>query len=123
VEGRVVALLGLSFKPETDDIREAPALSIAKALLERGAVVRAYDPVAIEEAGRMVPEMACCEDAYAALEGADAVAIVTEWNQFRMLDLPRVKALMKKPVMIDMRNIYNPARMRAEGFFYTGVGV
>lgn len=123
VDGRVVALLGLSFKPETDDIREAPALAIARALLDRGATVRAYDPVAIAEASRAVPEMECCEDAYAALDGADAMAIVTEWNQFRMLDLPRIKGLMKSPVMIDMRNIYNPDRMRSEGFHYTGVGV
>ncbi len=123
VEGRVVAILGLSFKPETDDIREAPALDIARALLERGAVVRAFDPAAMAEASRAVPDLVCCKDAYEALEGADAMAIVTEWNQFRMLDLPRVKELMASPVMIDMRNIYDPKHMRAEGFLYTGVGV
>jgi UDPglucose 6-dehydrogenase len=123
VEGRVVAILGLSFKPETDDIREAPALDIARTLLERGAVVRAFDPAAMAEASRAVPDLVCCKDAYEALDGAAAVAIVTEWNQFRMLDLPRVKELMASPVMVDMRNIYDPRRMRAEGFLYTGVGV
>ena len=123
VEGRTVALLGLSFKPQTDDIREAPALDIARALIARGASIRAYDPAAMAPASRAVPEMICCKDAYDAVDGADAMAIVTEWNQFRMLDLSRVKECMAAPVMIDMRNIYDPARMRADGFVYHGVGV
>ncbi len=123
IEGRTVAILGLSFKPQTDDIREAPALDIARALIDGGAKIRAYDPAAMAEASREVPEMVCCKDAYDALDGAHVVAIVTEWNQFRMLDLARVKETMIEPIMVDMRNIYDPVRMRDEGFVYYGVGV
>lgn len=123
VAGRTVAMLGLSFKPETDDIREAPAIDIARALIDRGATVRAYDPAAMAPAGQAVPELVCCKDAYEALDGADVVAIVTEWNEFRMLDLGRARALMNAPRMVDMRNIYDGAQLRAHGFDYVGVGV
>ena len=123
VSGGTVALLGLSFKPETDDIREAPALDIARGLIERGATVRAYDPAAMGPAERELPGLVCCKDAYEALAGADVFAIVTEWNEFRALDLDRVRQVMNAPRMVDMRNIYDGAIVRAQGFEYTGVGV
>ena len=123
VEGKTVGMLGLSFKPETDDIREAPALDIASELVKRGATVRAYDPAAMEASQKVLPELICCEDAYDALTGADVMTIVTEWNEFRMLDLTRAKELMAAPRMVDMRNIYDGASMAAAGFEYKGVGV
>jgi UDPglucose 6-dehydrogenase len=122
VEGKTVAILGLAFKPETDDIREAPALDIVRGLIDRGAKVRAYDPAAMAEAGRQVPEMTLCKDAYEALTDADAMAIVTEWNEFRMLDLSRAKSLMAEPRMVDMRNIYGASQMSEAGFQYFSVG-
>ena len=123
VEGKTVGMLGLSFKPETDDIREAPALYIASELIKRGATVRAYDPAAMEASQKVLPELICCEDAYDALTGADVMTIVTEWNEFRMLDLTRAKEVMAAPRMVDMRNIYGGASMAAAGFEYKGVGV
>ena len=123
VEGKTVGMLGLSFKPETDDIREAPALDIASELVKRGATVRAYDPAAMEASQKVLPELICCEDAYDALTGADVMTIVTEWNEFRMLDLTRAKEVMAAPRMVDMRNIYDGASMAAAGFEYKGVGV
>ncbi|CAM9102569.1 unnamed protein product [Discosporangium mesarthrocarpum] len=123
VDGRVVAVLGLSFKPETDDLREAPAIDIVRELQARGATVRAYDPAALEEAEQQLPGLVRCADAYEAVEGADVAAIVTEWNQFRMLDLERMKERMARPVLVDMRNIYDGDTMRGLGFEYTGVGV
>ena len=122
VEGKTVAMLGLSFKPETDDIRESPALVIARGLLARGARIRAYDPAAMAAAGLELPELVLCKDAYEALEGADVMAIVTEWNEFRALDLSRARQFMASACMVDMRNIYDPARIAAEGFRYFGVG-
>jgi UDPglucose 6-dehydrogenase len=121
-DGRTVAVLGLSFKPETDDMREAPALSIIRGLLDRGASIRAYDPAAMAEAGRMVPEMVLCKDVYEALTGADVMVIVTEWNEFRMIDLSRAGELMAEPRMVDLRNIYNRERIEEAGFQYWGVG-
>ena len=123
VNGRVVAVLGLSFKPGTDDLREAPAVDIVRELLSRGATVRAYDPAALEEAGALLPDLVCCDDAYEALAGAEVAAIVTEWNQFRMLDLEQMKERMARPVLVDMRNIYDADKMSGLGFAYTGVGV
>mgnify|MGYP006140664693 FL=1 len=123
VEGKTVGMLGLSFKPETDDIREAPALDIASELIKRGATVRAYDPAAMKASQKVLPELICCEDAYDALTGADVMTIVTEWNEFRMLDLTRAKEVMAAPRMVDMRNIYDGASMAAAGFEYKGVGV
>jgi UDPglucose 6-dehydrogenase len=122
LEGRTVAVLGLSFKPETDDVRESPALDIIRFLLERGAAVRAYDPQAMPEAGRLLPEISLCKDAYEACLGADALVIVTEWNQFRMLDVERVKSLLREPIMVDLRNIYKPDHLRQAGFHYVSVG-
>jgi UDPglucose 6-dehydrogenase len=122
VSGRTIAVLGLSFKPETDDMRESPALDIVRGLLERGAGVRAFDPAAMETAAQLMPKIVPCKDAYAACEGADALVIVTEWNQFRMLDLERVRSLLSEPILIDLRNIYEPDRMLAAGFRYVSVG-
>jgi UDPglucose 6-dehydrogenase len=122
VRDRTLAVLGLSFKPETDDMREAPSVDIIQALLERGATVRAYDPQAMAHAAKMLPAIIPCEDAYEACEGADGLVIITEWNQFRMLDLKRAKDLLRQPVLVDLRNIYDPASMRAAGFRYVCVG-
>ena len=120
--GKTVAILGLSFKPETDDIREAPAIDIIRGLLERGAAIRAFDPHALEQAARVIPELKACRDVYEACSGADALVIVTEWNQFRMLDLARETQSMRCPVVVDLRNIYEPEPMRKAGFTYVGVG-
>ncbi len=119
---KVVAILGLSFKPETDDIREAPAISIVRGLLDRGASIRAYDPAAMAEAGRQVPEMDLCKDVYEALTDADVMVIVTEWNEFRMIDLQRAMEIMSEPKMVDLRNVYDPVRTREAGFQYWSVG-
>jgi UDPglucose 6-dehydrogenase len=120
--GRVIGLLGLAFKPNTDDLREAPALDIAKVLLAAGAQVRAYDPAAMEGCRILLPEIEYMEDAYEVAAGADAFVLVTEWKEFRELDLVRVKSSMKQPVVIDGRNIYDPAVMRGHGFTYRGIG-
>jgi len=122
VKGKQIAVLGLSFKPETDDMREAPSVDIIRALVEKGARVRAYDPVAAEQAKKVLPEIEYAEDEYAAAGGADALVFMTEWNQFRALDMNRVKGLMRTPKVADLRNIYEPERMRGLGFDYVGVG-
>jgi UDPglucose 6-dehydrogenase len=119
---RTIGVLGLSFKPETDDMREAPSVDIIQALLERGAHVRAYDPQAMPHAAKVLPAIVPCKDAYGACEDADALVIITEWNQFRMLDLRRAKELLRQPLIVDLRNIYEPASMRAAGFRYICVG-
>jgi len=120
--GKTVAVLGLTFKPNTDDMRDAPSLVIVPALREAGATVRAYDPEGMAEAEKLLPGVAWCDSAYAALEGADALVILTEWNEFRGLDLRRVKAALRQPVVADLRNIWNPGEMAALGFRYTSVG-
>lgn len=122
VEGRTVAMLGLSFKPETDDVRDSPAVEIVRALQERGAHVRAFDPEAMRPAAEHLPDMTLCKDAYGACDGADVLVLATEWNQFRMLDLDRVKAALARPVIVDLRNVYDPTPMAAAGFRYYGVG-
>jgi UDPglucose 6-dehydrogenase len=122
LKGKTVAVLGLAFKPETDDMREAPAVGIIRDLLEDGANVRAYDPVAKSEAMKLLPEIAYADDEYAAVKGADALVFVTEWNQFRALDLTRIRDLMATPKVADLRNIYEPEDMRELGFEYVGVG-
>jgi UDPglucose 6-dehydrogenase len=120
--GRVIGLLGLAFKPNTDDMREAPSLDIAKVLIAAGASVRAYDPAAVERARMLVPDVEYLKDAYEVANGADALVLVTEWNEFRQLDLKRIKQLMRQPVIIDGRNIYDPAALKELGFTYRGVG-
>src|SRR5712691_7382013 len=122
LEGKRVAVLGLAFKPETDDIREAPALDIIRGLLERGATVSAYDPVAKPAVERLLPQIEYAADEYAASSGAEVLVFVTEWNQFRALDMERIRGLMKTPRIADLRNIYEPADMRELGFEYVGVG-
>ncbi len=120
--GKVVAILGLSFKPQTDDIRESPALDIVDALRERGASVRAHDPAAMNECRAMWDDVEFTDDAYGAADGADALVIVTEWNQFRALDLDRLHRLLARPLIVDLRNIYEPAKLAAAGFEYVSVG-
>jgi UDPglucose 6-dehydrogenase len=120
--GRVIGLLGLSFKPNTDDMRQAPSIEIAKVLLAAGAEVRAYDPAAVERARMLLPEVEYLKDAYQVAAGADAIVLVTEWNEFRQLDMARIKKLMRHPVVIDGRNIYDPSVMRKLGFTYRGIG-
>ena len=122
LSGKTLAVLGLSFKPNTDDIREAPALDIIARLRAAGAGIRVYDPVAMDNAKSVLTDVSYCEDAYSACEGADAVVIVTEWNQFRNLDLQRVKALLSAPIFFDFRNIYDPEKLRSLGFVYISVG-
>ena len=117
-----VAVLGLSFKPETDDMRAAPSLGIIRGLIEQGATVCAYDPVAMTEAQRIMPGVEYATDVYAAVSGADALVFVTEWNQFRALDMTRIRDLMKHPRIADLRNICDPTDMRELGFEYVGVG-
>lgn len=117
-----IGVLGLSFKPETDDMREAPAIDIIRAMQERGARVKAFDPVAMEEAKHSLPDVEFANDEYEVIEGADALVIITEWNQFRALDMEKVKSLLKSPKIADLRNIYEPEDMRELGFEYIGVG-
>jgi UDPglucose 6-dehydrogenase len=119
---RIIGLLGLAFKPNTDDLREAPSLDIARVLLAAGAHVRAYDPAAMEGARVKLPQVEYMRDAYGVADGSDALVVVTEWNEFRHLDLDRVKASMRMPVIVDGRNIYDPASMRELGFTYRGIG-
>jgi len=119
---QIVGLFGLSFKPNTDDMREAPSLEIARELLKRGATVRAYDPAAIEKAKTLLPGVEYRRNAYAVARGADAVVLVTEWNEFRHLDLAKLKRVMRRPVLVDGRNIYDPGQMRGLGFVYRGIG-
>ncbi len=122
LEGKTVAVLGLSFKPETDDIRESPAITIIDGLREGGARVRAFDPVAMDACRELWDDVTFCDSPYDAAEGADGLVIVTEWNRFRFLDTQRLKELLKEPLIIDLRNIYEPAKMGAAGFRYLSLG-
>jgi UDPglucose 6-dehydrogenase len=122
VSGKTIAVLGLTFKPNTDDMRDSPSLDIVPALIAAGAKVRAYDPKGMDEAKHMLDGVDWCKGAYDTMGDADALAILTEWNEFRALDLDKVRSLMKAPVMIDLRNIYNPDDMAEAGFDYTCIG-
>ncbi len=122
LSGKTVALLGLSFKPDTDDIRESPALTLIEGLKRRGAEIRAYDPASMQATAEIEPDITYASDAYEAVAGADVAVIVTEWNQFRALDLAKVKERMNEPVLIDLRNIYQPGEMEAAGFRYDSIG-
>jgi UDPglucose 6-dehydrogenase len=122
VRGKTVAVLGLTFKPNTDDMREAPAIALITALKDLGATVRGFDPVGMEQARATLPEIAYADSAYACIDGADALVIATEWDAFRALDLARIKSLLKSPVVVDLRNIYRLEDMRRHGFVYTSVG-
>jgi len=120
--GKTLAVLGLAFKPETDDIRDAPALTIISTLLEHGAVVRAHDPAAMREAAKVLADVKYCANAYEACEGADALILMTEWNEYRALDLDRIKTLLNEPIFIDLRNVYPADAVREKGFRYHSVG-
>ena len=122
LRGKTIGLLGLAFKPNTDDMREAPSTHVAGILQSAGARVRAYDPVAMKVAARMLPDVELADDAYELAEGCDALIVITEWNEFKNLDLARIRDLMKQPVLVDGRNIYDPATMKELGFHYRGVG-
>ncbi|HLI13215.1 MAG TPA: UDP-glucose/GDP-mannose dehydrogenase family protein [Alphaproteobacteria bacterium] len=122
VAGKTIAVLGLTFKPNTDDMRESPSLDIVPALRRAGAAVRVFDPEGMQEAKKLLDGVAWCQSAYDTMADADALAIITEWNEFRALDLARVKSLLKEPVIVDYRNIYEPEEMKAAGFRYTCVG-
>ncbi|WP_315833646.1 UDP-glucose/GDP-mannose dehydrogenase family protein [Bradyrhizobium prioriisuperbiae] len=122
LRGKVIAVLGLTFKPNTDDMREAPSIPLITALQDMGATVRAFDPVGMEQARLEMPDIRYCEDAYRCAEGADALVIVTEWEQFRALDLDRLKREMACPIVIDLRNIYNSDELTKRGFLYQSIG-
>jgi UDPglucose 6-dehydrogenase len=122
LRGKTIAMLGLTFKPNTDDVREAPSLALVTALQDMGARVRAYDPVGMEQAKQVLADVTYSRGPYDCVEEADAVVIVTEWEQFRALDLERVRDLMACPVMVDLRNIYRPEDMKKYGFAYTSIG-
>ncbi len=122
VRGKTVGVLGVAFKPNTDDMRDAPSMAIVPALQDAGATVRAYDPAAMHEAGPLLPGVQWCADAYDAAVGADVLVIITEWNEFRALDLDRVGASMTQKVLVDLRNVYRAEDVRAQGFRYTSIG-
>jgi UDPglucose 6-dehydrogenase len=122
LKGKTVALLGLTFKPNTDDMRDAPSLDVAPALIDKGATVQAFDPEGMHEAAKLLDGVVFRDGPYDAVEGADVVVILTEWDQFRALDLDRVKLLLKQPVMVDLRNVYRPEDMKARGFRYSSIG-
>jgi UDPglucose 6-dehydrogenase len=122
LKGKTIGVLGLSFKPETDDLRKAPALKIIEDLLEAGMKVRAYDLAAMGPAARLLKGVNFCEDEYEAARDADALIVVTEWNQFRSLDLNRLKSVMKNLNIVDLRNIYEPETVRAAGFKHVSIG-
>ncbi|MEA3067104.1 MAG: UDPglucose 6-dehydrogenase, partial [Sphingomonadales bacterium] len=122
LRGKTIALLGLAFKPNTDDMREAPSIPLVKALVERGAAVSAYDPVARQQAELVLSGVDFADDAYAAADGADALVIVTEWDEFRALDLDRIAALLRGKVLVDLRNVYDRDEAEEAGLSYYGVG-
>jgi UDPglucose 6-dehydrogenase len=122
VQGKTVAVLGLTFKPNTDDMRDAPSLDIVPALVKAGATVRVYDPEGMKEARKLLNGVAWCENAYDAMTDADCLVIVTEWNEFRALDVNRMRQLLRRKLIVDLRNVYNPADMAAQGFTYHSIG-
>jgi len=122
VRGKTVAVLGLTFKPNTDDMRDSPAIAVVQTLQDAGATIRAYDPEGTEQAQKVLTDVAYCENAYETMEGADALVIVTEWDAFRALDLPRVKSLLSEPILVDLRNIYPRDMVESAGFTYHAVG-
>jgi len=122
LHGKVIGLLGLAFKANTDDMREAASIEIAQQLASKGALVRAYDPVAMENARSLMPEVELASDPYSMAKGCDALVVVTEWNEFKNLDLERIRSAMKTPILLDGRNIYDPAEMQSLGFTYRGIG-
>ncbi|HEV7570295.1 MAG TPA: nucleotide sugar dehydrogenase, partial [Thermoanaerobaculia bacterium] len=122
VKGKTIGILGLAFKPDTDDMRDSPAIPVIKGLQALGARIQAYDPQSMENSRAMFDNVGYCEDAYGTAEGADAIVLATEWNAFRALNFERIKKAMKVPNLIDLRNVYDPLRMKALGFYYSSVG-
>jgi len=122
VAGKTIGVLGLTFKPNTDDMRDAPSLDIVPELQKAGAIVKAFDPEGMDEAAKLLPDIQYCSGPYEAITGADVVLILTEWNQFRALDLDRVKLLMSQPIMVDLRNVYSAAELKVRGFAYHSIG-
>src|SRR5262249_56034957 len=122
VRGKTVAILGLTFKPNTDDMREAPSIPLITALQDMGAKVRVYDPVGMDQAKSVIGNVAFCNDAYSCAEGASVLVIVTEWEQFRALNFDRLKTVMAQPVLVDLRNVYRPEEIVRHGFVYESVG-
>jgi UDPglucose 6-dehydrogenase len=122
VTGKTIAVLGLTFKPNTDDMRESPSLSILPPLIEAGATIRAFDPEGMAESKKLLPGLDYCDDAYDTMIDADALVLLTEWNEFRALDLARIKQLLRQPIIVDLRNIYQPQEMTEAGFIYHSVG-
>jgi UDPglucose 6-dehydrogenase len=122
VRGSTIAVLGLTFKPNTDDMRDAPSIALIRALQDAGAKVRAYDPEGMKQARLVLENVEYSTTAYGCIEGADALVIVTEWDAFRALDLGRVRSLLKRPILVDLRNIYRPEETVRHGFTYVGVG-
>jgi len=120
--GKVIGVWGLSFKPNTDDLRDAPSMSVIHMLKNEGAVVRVYDPVAMDNARDIMPDLTYCDSPYSAAQDADAVFLVTEWNEFKQLDMARIHGLMRRPILLDGRNVYDPQQMREMGFIYRGMG-
>jgi UDPglucose 6-dehydrogenase len=122
LQGKTVGVLGISFKPNTSDLRESPALTIIERLLAGGCTVRAFDPASMDEGLKLLPKMIPCADAYEVAKGSDALILITEWNQFRNLDLEQLKGALRQPLFIDLRNVYEADRMAAAGFRYISVG-
>ncbi len=122
LSGKTIAMLGLTFKPNTDDMREAPSLVIAPALSAQGALVQVHDPEGMAEAKKVMPDLVYCDDPYVAMKDADAVVLLTEWNSYRALDIGRMKAALRQPIVVDLRNIYRPDEMRTAGFQYSSIG-
>ncbi len=122
VQGKIIGLLGLAFKPNTDDMRDAPSIDISNALVAAGAKVRGYDPVARDTAAPLMPAVEIFEDVYEMAQDCDALVVVTEWNEFKQLDLEKLKGLLNCPVIYDGRNIYDPALMKEMGFAYRAIG-
>ena len=122
LKGRKIAVCGLSFKPKTDDIRESSSIKLIKMLKEKGAEINAYDPVAIENSKKELPDINYCTSAYDALDGSDCLVLATEWDEFRYLDKNKVKNLLRQPIIFDGRNIYDPQEIKEAGFIYVGIG-
>ena len=122
LKGKTIAILGLTFKQNTDDIRKSPSIDIIKLLLKEGAKIKCFDPLAMDSTRKILPSLTYCRDEYEAARGSDALVITTEWNQFRNLDLLKIKKLLKSPILFDLRNLYDPAALKALGFTYEGVG-
>ena len=122
LKGKTIGILGLAFKQNTDDIRKSPAIDIIQLLLKEGARIRCFDPLAMDNTKKILPNLTYCQDEYETAEHCDALVIATEWNQFRNLDLNKIKKLLKTPVLLDLRNLYEPEKIKSLGFIYEGIG-